>query len=317
MGAIRTSLRRSDLPSDLSELRHLIESKIPTGFNSHEHPLKFPVHGLNSLGSHQEMVLADMKKLRIPDVDTSKAACQVGTLGGGNHFIEICTDQEGFVWLTLHSGSRNVGLRIADHFIKLVRDLPHNSSLPDRDLSAFLEGTDEHRDYMEAVTWAQEYASLNRIAMMTLLQEVISSTCKGSIFSLGIWCRHNFVQSEIHFGERVYVTRKGAISARKDEMGMIPGSMGSKSYIVKGLGCEESFTSAAHGAGRRMSRSAAKKLYSVTDLEQQTEGIECRKDRGVVDELPSAYKDIDQVMANQSDLVEIENVLKQLVCVKG
>jgi tRNA-splicing ligase RtcB len=318
MGAFRTSLRRDDLPADLSELRAKIESVIPTGFNQHEHPLKFDIHGKGSLGSMVQEVLEGFENLYAGVQEKkNKMACQIGTLGGGNHFIEVTLDEEGFVWLLLHSGSRHTGLQIAEFYIRSARGLPHNSSLPDKDLSALLAGSKEFEGYVADIAWASKYAAVNRLAMMELLQGVFQEVSKETKYSDKIWCHHNFVALEDHFGEKVFVTRKGAISADVGQLGLIPGSMGTKSYIVRGLGNPESFKSAAHGAGRAMSRSQAKKKFTLEDLARETEGVECRKDKGILDELPSAYKSIEVGMARQADLVEKVHELKQILCVKG
>ncbi len=250
--------------------------------------------------------------------------CQLGTLGGGNHFIELCIDESQQVWVMLHSGSRGIGNVIGRYFIDAARkDMRrHRQNLPDADLTYFSEGSEWFDDYVEAVDWAQDYALLNRREMMRLVLQVLERVLSPRINAWKVMgeavnCHHNYVARERHFGENVFVTRKGAISAREGELGIIPGSMGARSYIVRGLGNPESLCSCSHGAGRRMSRTAAKRRFSRDDLEAQTQGVECRKDGGVLDEIPGAYKDIDEVMANQSDLVAIVHTLKQVVCVKG
>lgn len=250
----------------------------------------------------------------------SNWVCQMGTLGGGNHFIEVCLDENDQVWVMLHSGSRGIGNGIADYFIKLARkDMERwMINLPDRDLAYFPEGTAHFDDYVEGVHWAQEYAFQNRQSMLDLI--VAGMRRHLPVFEVVnqvVNCHHNYVAIEHHYGEDVYVTRKGAIRAREGDFGIIPGSMGAKSYIVRGKGEPESFTSCSHGAGRRMSRTAAIKEFSEADMERQTRGVICRKDKGVIDEIPGAYKDIDQVMANQADLVDVMHTLKQVVCVKG
>ncbi|MGH6820340.1 MAG: RtcB family protein, partial [Methylocella sp.] len=245
---------------------------------------------------------------------------QLGTLGGGNHFIELCLDENEDLWVMLHSGSRGIGNAIGQYFISLARhDMqPHFANLPDKDLAYFCEGARHFDDYVEAVHWAQDYAMANRREMMHLILEALRKHLpKFGLTREAINCHHNYVAIEHHFGENVFVTRKGAIRAGEGDPGIIPGSMGAKSYIVRGKGNPESFCSCAHGAGRRMSRSAARRMFSQTDLETQTRGIECRKDEGVIDEIPGAYKDIDAVMENQHDLVEVVHTLKQIVCVKG
>ena len=250
----------------------------------------------------------------------SKWANQMGTLGGGNHFIEVCLDESKQVWVMLHSGSRGIGNAIADYFIQLARkDMERwMIQLPDRDLAYFPEGTEHFADYVEAVHWAQEYAMANRQAMLELVLDALARHLPPfAVTTEAVNCHHNYVAKEHHYGADVWVTRKGAIRARDGDLGIVPGSMGARSYIVRGKGNPESFCSSAHGAGRRMSRTAAEKQFTQADLQAQTTGVICRKDKGVIDEIPGAYKDIDQVMANQRDLTEILHTLKQVVCVKG
>jgi len=250
----------------------------------------------------------------------SKWINQMGTLGGGNHFIEVCLDESNQVWIMLHSGSRGIGNALADYFIQLARQDMERwmIHLPDRDLAYFPEGTEHFDDYVEAVTWAQEYAFQNRQCMVDLVLAGLRRHLPAfEVTSEVVNCHHNYVAQEHHYGANVWVTRKGAIRAREGDMGIIPGSMGARSYIVRGLGNPESFTSSAHGAGRRMSRTAAEKQFTEADLAKQTDGVICRKDKGVVDEIPGAYKDIDSVMENQKDLTETLHTLKQVVCVKG
>ncbi|MDR2450480.1 MAG: RtcB family protein [Candidatus Accumulibacter sp.] len=250
----------------------------------------------------------------------SKWMNQMGTLGGGNHFIEVCLDEADRVWVMLHSGSRGIGNALAAYFIELARQDMERwmIHLPDRDLAYFPEGGEHFDDYVEALTWAQEYAMQNRECMLDLVLKALGRHLpEFDVESEVVNCHHNYVAREHHFGDDVWVTRKGAIRARAGDLGIIPGSMGAQSYIVQGKGNSESFTSCAHGAGRRMSRTAAEKTFTEGDLAQQTEGVICRKDKGVVDEIPGAYKDIDTVMANQSDLVEVLHRLKQVICVKG
>jgi tRNA-splicing ligase RtcB (3'-phosphate/5'-hydroxy nucleic acid ligase) len=245
---------------------------------------------------------------------------QLGTLGGGNHFIEVCLDEAGRVWVMLHSGSRGIGNAIGTYFIELARrDMERlDTQLPDRDLAYLTEGTEQFDDYVEAVGWAQDYARRNREVMLGLvLAAVRRHTRPFEVVTEAIQCHHNYVERERHFGEDLWVTRKGAIRAGRGELGIIPGSMGARSYIVRGKGNPESFESSAHGAGRRLSRNAAAKQFNEKDLAAQTEGVVCRKDRGVVDEIPAAYKPIDEVMANQTDLVDVVHTLKQVLCVKG
>jgi tRNA-splicing ligase RtcB (3'-phosphate/5'-hydroxy nucleic acid ligase) len=245
---------------------------------------------------------------------------QMGTLGGGNHFIEVCLDESGFIWIMLHSGSRGIGNAMADYFIELARgDMERwMIQLPDRDLAYLPEGSAHFEDYVDAVHWAQEYAYQNRQCMLDLVLAALRRHLPPfTVTSEVVNCHHNYVALEHHYGADVWVTRKGAIRARAGDLGIIPGSMGARSYIVRGKGDPESFTSCAHGAGRRMSRKAAEKSFTEADLKRQTEGVICRKDKGVIDEIPGAYKNIDEVMANQSDLVEVVHTLKQVVCVKG
>ncbi|MDR3221181.1 MAG: RtcB family protein [Candidatus Accumulibacter sp.] len=250
----------------------------------------------------------------------SKWMNQMGSLGGGNHFIEVCLDEADRVWVMLHSGSRGIGNALAAYFIELARQDMERwmIHLPDRDLAYFPEGSEHFDDYVEAVTWAQDYAMQNRECMIDLVLKALGQHLpEFDVTSEVVNCHHNYVTMEHHFGDDVWVTRKGAIRAREGDLGIIPGSMGAQSYIVKGKGNPDSFTSCAHGAGRKMSRTAAEKTFTEDDLARQTEGVICRKDKGVVDEIPGAYKDIDTVMANQSDLVEVLHRLKQVVCVKG
>jgi tRNA-splicing ligase RtcB len=250
----------------------------------------------------------------------SKWVNQLGTLGGGNHFIEICLDEGDRLWVMLHSGSRGIGNALASYFIELARrDMERQQiQLPDRDLAYFEEGNVHFADYVEAVHWAQEYAYANRQCMMDLVLAGLQRHLPAFVVTgEAVNCHHNYVAREHHYGADVWVTRKGAIRARAGDLGIVPGSMGARSYIVRGKGNPESFDSSAHGAGRRMSRNAATRAFSEADLRRQTAGVVCRKDKGVIDEIPGAYKDIDQVMANQSDLTDILHTLKQVVCVKG
>jgi tRNA-splicing ligase RtcB len=309
MAAVKTSLKASDLPDDLKDIRHQIERDIPTGFSEHQDYLKFiaKLPLWNEFTNLHPEVQDRMKK----------AYCQIGTLGGGNHFIEICLDTTHNVWLMLHSGSRNIGKTLAGIHMNIAKDLGHNATLKDKDLATFLSGTPEMAAYRHDLMWAQEYAFENRRAMLKLFKDALRRFFPEIAFGEEILCHHNYVSDEIHFGERVLVTRKGAINAEAGRLGIIPGSMGAKSFIVKGLGNPESFNSASHGAGRRMSRGAAKRTFTVDDLKKQTEGVECKKDSTVLDEIPGAYKDIEVVMSYQADLVEIVAELKQVLCVKG
>jgi tRNA-splicing ligase RtcB len=311
MAAARLDLNANDLPDSLREIRSTIERVVPVGFAKHAAP---PPIGDDDL-FHRWHVLTSTFK----DLDEScqellgNTALQLGTLGGGNHFIELCLDEADRVWLMLHSGSRNIGNRLARVHMARAKTLAHNEELPDPDLAVFLAGTPEMAAYRRDLYWAQEYAALNRRVMLARIMRVLSFPVPLDL----VECHHNYVAEETHFGEDVYVTRKGAIRAHYRERGIIPGSMGTDSFIVRGLGCEQSFQSASHGAGRRMGRKAAKRTYTVDDLVAQTAGVECRKDEGVLDEIPAAYKDIDQVMANQQDLVAIEHRLRAVLCVKG
>ncbi|MGW6355840.1 RtcB family protein [Streptomyces sp. NPDC055092] len=319
MSAVKTSLTANDLPGDLSRLRSKIEQAIPVGRGMHDAPVDpGRLHGFGTAGwadfwGRFEGV-ADAVKFR-----EDRAVKQMGTLGGGNHFIELTVDTEGAVWLMLHSGSRNIGKELADHHIGVAQKLAHNQGLVDRDLAVFIDQTPQMAAYRNDLFWAQEYAKYNRAIMMRLFQDVVRKEFKKAkpTFEPVISCHHNYVSEERYDGMDLLVTRKGAIRAGSGEYGIIPGSMGTGSYIVKGLGNAAAFNSASHGAGRRMSRNAAKKQFTTRDLEEQTRGVECRKDSGVVDEIPGAYKPIEQVIDQQRDLVEVVAKLKQVVCVKG
>ncbi len=309
MAAVRSSLTADLLPCSLRELRLAVEQAIPTGFSEHRDPVDWePAQGL--FRSFRDL------DSRVRDLET-KARRQLGTLGGGNHFIELCLDEEQRVWVMLHSGSRHVGKELAEAHIARAKRLPHNAQLPDRNLAVFLEGSADFEAYHHDLSWAQDYARENRAVMLHLLMGVLARFFPSVTFDAPIACHHNYAARESHLGEEVLVTRKGAIRAQEGELGIIPGSMGTRSYIVRGRGETESFRSASHGAGRRMSRSRARKVFSAEDVSLQTKGVECRKDPGVVDELPGAYKDIDRVMELQADLVEILHTLKQVLCVKG
>nr|QYB25764.1 RtcB family protein [Streptomyces sp.] len=319
MSAVKTSLTANDLPGDLSRLRSKIEQAIPVGRGMHGDAVDpgklhgFPTSGWDDFWGRFGGI-ADAVKFR-----QERATKQMGTLGSGNHFIEFCLDETGSVWLMLHSGSRNIGKELADFHIGQAQKLPHNQDLIDRDLAVFIADTPQMAAYRNDLFWAQEYAKFNRAIMMGLFQDVVRKEFKKArvTFDPVISCHHNYVAEERYEGMDLLVTRKGAIRAGSGDYGIIPGSMGTGSYIVKGLGNEKSFNSASHGAGRRMSRNAAKKRFSTKDLEEQTQGVECRKDSGVVDEIPGAYKPIEQVIDQQRDLVQIVAKLKQVVCVKG
>lgn len=320
MNAIRLSLKANDLPDNLQAVRNAIEKRVPVGFEEHT---SSTVQGatLNNIGKHLDVITDKHPGLIKMQRNFERTwGKQLGTLGGGNHFIELCIDEAEDVWVMLHSGSRGIGNVIGRYFIeKAKKDVGKAlGQLPDKDLAYFTEGTQHFEDYVQAVSWAQDYAMLNRREMMRLVLEALKSQLKPFTTTReAINCHHNYVQKETHWGAEVYLTRKGAISAREGELGIIPGSMGAKSYIVRGLGNAQSFCSCSHGAGRRMSRTEAKRRFNTRDLVEQTTGVECRKDKGVVDEIPGAYKDIDVVMQNQSDLVEVIHTLKQVVCIKG
>jgi tRNA-splicing ligase RtcB len=319
MCAVRTTLAAKDLPESLSSVRRVIEDAVPVGKGDHggDAPRRAQNLWKEHLADTFDLIVAKHRS-----VGVRNEVPQLGTLGGGNHFIEVCLDEEQRVWFMLHSGSRGVGNRIGQYFIELAkRDCAQAGlDLPDRDLAYFREGTEHFDAYVEAVSWAQAYARINRQVM---LEQVI--TAVGKVRGLppfkaaieAVNCHHNYVQREDHFGEQVWLTRKGAVSARIGELGIIPGSMGARSYIVRGKGNEQSFHSCSHGAGRAMSRGEAKRRFTIDDHTKATAGVECRKDEGVIDETPMAYKDIDAVMAAQSDLVEVVHTLKQVVCVKG
>jgi tRNA-splicing ligase RtcB len=324
MNAVRLSATATDLPDNLYRLRGAIESAVPVGFkqhaaskvrgSAHERTARQLSDRLDAIVGKHPGVMKMQRKF------AETWICQLGSLGGGNHFIELCLDQDQHLWVMLHSGSRGIGNVLGRYFIEAARkDMRrHQVNLPDRDLAYFSEGSALFDDYVEAVGWGQDYAWLNRREMMRILLDVLKHELPPfEIEGEAINCHHNYVAREEHFGEQVFVTRKGAISAREGELGIIPGSMGARSFIVRGLGNPESFHSCSHGAGRRMSRTEAKRRFNRRDLEQQTSGVECRKDGGVLDEIPGAYKDIDRVMANQTDLVEVVHTLKQVVCVKG
>jgi tRNA-splicing ligase RtcB len=319
MSAVKTSLTARDLPGDLSRLRSKIEQAIPVGRGMHEDPVDpGRLHGVATAGWEDFWgrfgAVAEAVRFR-----QERAVKQMATLGSGNHFIEICTDETESVWLMLHSGSRNIGKELAEHHIGVAQKLPHNQGLVDRDLAVFVADTPQMAAYRNDLFWAQEYAAYNRTLMMALLKDVVRKEFKKAkpSFAPEISCHHNYVAEERYDGMDLLVTRKGAIRAGSGEYGIIPGSMGTGSYIVKGLGNERAFNSASHGAGRRMSRSAAKRRFTTRDLQEQTRGVECRKDSGVVDEIPAAYKPIDQVIDQQRDLVEVVAKLRQVVCVKG
>lgn len=326
MMAVQTSLKAEDLPSDLKLMRDNIEKAVPHGRSDNggkndrgawgDAPEEVQIAWMGLEDTYNKIVHKHRK------IEHHMKGLHLGTLGTGNHFIEVCLDEKSNVWIMLHSGSRGVGNKIGQYFIELaMRDMERFFiHLPDKELGYFPEGTDHFDDYVEAVHWAQEYAKVNRELMMQSTIAAMLGTRKIPRFTADLTvvnCHHNYVAIENHYGDNVYVTRKGAVRARKNDLGIIPGSMGTKSYIVRGKGNPESFDSCSHGAGRAMSRTEAKKRFTLADQEEQTKGVECRKDHDVIDEIPKAYKPIDKVMAAQEDLVDIEHVLKQVLCVKG
>jgi tRNA-splicing ligase RtcB len=319
MCAVRTSLLASHLPESLRQVRHQIERDVPVGFDMHgSRRVRSEAAAIVEPGLRQ--ILGRHPGIASKSVNKDAWARQIGTLGGGNHFIELCLDEDDRVWVMLHSGSRGIGNRIGQYFIEKAREAIARAGvqLPDRDLAWLTEGSGLFDDYWHALTWAQDYAARNRQEMLDILLEALARYLPPfELEAAAINCHHNYAAREVHDGTEIYVTRKGAIRAGAGELGIIPGSMGARSYIVRGRGNEKSFCSCAHGAGRRMSRTAARKRFTREDLVTQTEGVECRKDKGVIDEIPGAYKDIDQVMENQADLVEVVHRLKQVLCVKG
>jgi len=320
MLAARTSLTGDDLDETrLKRVFDQISRDVPVGRNQHSQA-RAQSGAAKPFGRKLEKILERHPQLEKRFPRTQNWVCQMGTLGGGNHFIEVCLDEAGRVWVMLHSGSRGIGNAIGTYFIELARRDAERIRLrlPDRDLAYFEEGAEHFGNYVEAVDWAQRYAAANRDAMAELVLAALHYHLPPfEVTDEVVNCHHNYVERERHYGEDVWVTRKGAIRARAGDPGIIPGSMGARSYIVRGRGSEESFQSCAHGAGRRMSRTQARKAYSARDLAEQTRGVVCRKDRDVVDEIPGAYKNLDEVMAHQSDLVEVMHTLKQVICVKG
>lgn len=327
MCAVRTELRADQLPDSLAAVRAAFEQAVPVGFDLHAKELN-PTHE----GPHGRELRARMQALYerfenlgilavLGRIDARRIWRQLGTLGGGNHFIELCLDEAGAVWILLHSGSRNIGKTIGEAAIGMAREAAVRArvALPDKDLAWLNEGTPEFNQYVEALGWAQDYAALNRELMLfrvlNALREALGHPVNTDQEVVN--CHHNYATVEEHFGSKVWITRKGAVSARAGQLGIIPGSMGTRSYIVRGRGNPLAYCSCSHGAGRRMSRGAAKRMFDLDALARQTEGVECRKDPGVLDEIPGAYKDIDTVMAAQADLVEVVHTLKQVLCVKG
>lgn len=325
MMAARTSLMAHDLPDSLEAIRSAIEQAVPHGRSVGRGKRDNGSWGAPPAGIVEAWATLAVRFERLcerhPRLKNTNNLTHLGTLGTGNHFIELCLDQEARVWVMLHSGSRGVGNAIGTFFIELAKQdmRKWHINLPDQDLAYFPEGTDHFDDYVEAVGWAQDFAALNRRMMMGIviaaLRGQIAKPFEAELEAVN--CHHNYVTRENHFGENVLVTRKGAVRAAKGVMGIIPGSMGAKSFIVRGLGNAESFDSCSHGAGRVMSRTQAKKLVTLDEHIADTAGVECRKDAGVIDETPRAYKPIEAVMAAQADLVEIVHTLKQVVCVKG
>lgn len=317
MLAAKTTLRAVDLPSSLAEMRSLIEAAVPVGFGKWADETVAVRRWYAPLQSRYEALA-----LKHPKVMEGNSWNQMGTLGGGNHFIEVCLDESQSVWIMLHSGSRGVGNRIGRHFIELAKtDMGHAlGNLPDKDLAYLTEGTEHFGEYVEAVRWAQDYAHCNRQMMLESVIGAVAATPGVPPFGSQeefVACHHNYISREYHFDADVWVTRKGAVRAQAGELGIIPGSMGARSYIVRGKGNPESFTSCSHGAGRAMSRGQAKRSVTLEQHVKATEGVECRKDLDVIDETPAAYKDIDAVMAAQADLVDVVHTLKQILCVKG
>jgi tRNA-splicing ligase RtcB len=326
MMAVQTSLMAEDLPGNLHAVREAIEEAVPVGFSSlrrnHEKG------GWKTLPDAVKRNWAELESgyreiiLEYPKLKEANSVNQLGSLGGGNHFIEISLDEAGRVWFVLHSGSRGIGNKIGTFFIELAREDMRKimAHLPDRDLAYFPEGTEHFREYLDAVEWAQRFAALNRETMMENIIAAVAGTKGIPPFQARVQavnCHHNYVSFEHHFGSDIFVTRKGAVSAREGQLGIIPGSMGAKTFIVRGKGNPDSFHSCSHGAGRMMSRTEAKRRFTVADHIRATEGVECRKDRDVIDETPAAYKPIEAVMAAQQDLVDVVHTLKQVVCVKG
>ena len=332
--AVETNLTAKDLPDSLKEIRSKLESKIPHGrtcVGRSYDPIKDRGLWCNTPKINEQAILKGGLRDRLKGIvgkqdnkplnrQFDRFHNQLGTLGTGNHFFEICLDKDNKVWVMLHSGSRGIGNSIGSYFIEKAKQDMRKwfINLPDIDLSYFVEGTENFDDYVEAVSWAQDFAQTNREIMMINALEIIKSFFPNfETQREAINCHHNYISKENHYQSNIWVTRKGAIRARKGDLGIIPGSMGARSFIVRGLGNKESFHSCSHGAGRVMSRGEAKRKFSVEDLKEQTLGVECRKDGDVIDEIPAAYKDIEVVMNNQNDLVEIVAELKQILCIKG
>jgi tRNA-splicing ligase RtcB len=332
MMAVQTSLNASDLPSELGAMRHAIERAVPCGRTFSKHGTKGNERDAGAWGNTPDDIAAvwnralaaDFATLveRQPKLARANTVNHLGTLGTGNHFVEVCIDEVGGVWVMLHSGSRGVGNAIGSLYIEKAKMEMRRFfvNLPDQDLAYLPEGSTYFDEYVFAVAWAQRFALLNRECMMAATLRALSQTKGVPAFTadrLAVNCHHNYVEQEHHFGRDVWVTRKGAVRARAGDLGIIPGSMGAKSFIVRGRGNPESFHSCSHGAGRTMSRTEAQRRFTVDDHARATAGVECRKDESVIDETPMAYKDIDDVMRAQADLVEVVHTLKQVLCVKG
>lgn len=320
MNAVRLTLTAKDLPDSMGAIRDAIEKAVPLGpGGAHSAPVSH-WHLTVADPMWQDMHGAGVTK-HLGEDTFKKAWLQLGTLGSGNHFIELCLDEEDRVWIMLHSGSRGIGNKIGTHFIeKAKREMErYFISLPDADLAYLPEGSNHFNDYMDAVQWAQNYALNNRKAMMSAVLRALGETVPKAFqpTAEAINCHHNYVERENHFGKNLWVTRKGAVRAREGDLGIIPGSMGQQSYIVRGKGHPESYCSCSHGAGRQMSRAEAKRRFTIADLIEQTKGVECRKDAEVIDEIPGAYKRLDLVMEAQRDLVEVVHTLRAVLCVKG
>ncbi len=328
MMAVQLDMNAVQLPDNLRSARSVIESVIPHGRSDNgglcdkgawndNVPLRVQA-AWSEMVDDLEMISEKHPKLLKGNVNTHR---HLGTLGTGNHFIEVCLDETDTVWVMLHSGSRGIGNRIGSYFINLAKEDMKKwfINVPEKDLSYFPQGTDHFDDYFKAVSWAQNYAKMNRSIMMTRTLDALEEVFGRDVQAIkkAVNCHHNYVALENHFGSNVYVTRKGAVRARVGDLGIIPGSMGARSFIVEGLGNKDSFNSCSHGAGRVMSRAKARKMFTVEDLEKQTAGVECRKDEDIIDEIPGAYKDIDEVMANQVDLVKPIHTLRQIINIKG
>jgi len=327
MCAVRTVLKANDLPDSLAKVRSAIEAHVPVGFSMHAKPVSTHHDGLFgiALKRYGDELYDRYQHLRIMErvgkFDHKRVWNQAGSLGGGNHFVELCLDESSAVWILLHSGSRNVGKTIGETAIGMAREIAvkRQRHLPDRDLAWLDEGSTEFDEYVAGLRWAQDYAAHNRNLMLHAVLKSLREEFGREIGTRehAVNCHHNYSSLEEHFGEQIWITRKGAVSARAGELGIIPGSMGARSFIVRGKGHADAYSSCSHGAGRRLSRNAAKRKYTLDDLHKQTDGVECRKDVGVLDEIPGAYKDIEAVMAAQAELVEVVHTLKQVMCIKG